>query len=297
MKSTKVLILGATGMLGHNLFFQLANKDDLDVYGTARNIRSVEWAFPQKKLEKIRLGVDAENFDTIIRAMASIQPDIVVNCIGLIKQSPGAKDPLSAITVNAQLPHRISLVCKTAGARMIHFGTDCAFDGKKGGYTEEDPSDAKDLYGRTKYLGEVEYPHCITLRTSIIGHELKGKRGLLEWFLAKEGKVRGFTNAIYSGFPTVEMAGIIADHVIPNTDLAGLYHVSSDSISKYDLLQLVAERYGKQIEVEPFDDFCCDRSLDSSRFQSVTGYEPPPWPQLVEKMYNHSIKMRYRLDI
>lgn len=290
MKSTKVLILGATGMLGHTLFSELTDKNDLDVYGTARNIRAVEWAFPQKKLEKIRQGVDAENFDTIIRAVTSTKPDIVINCIGLIKHVPMAQDPLSAINVNAQLPHRISLVCKTAGARMVHFSTDCAFDGKKGGYTEQDASDAKDLYGRTKYLGEVEYPHCITLRTSIIGHELKGKRGLVEWFLSQEGKVRGFTRAIYSGFPTVEMARIIGDYVMPNRDLTGLYHVSSNPISKYDLLQLVAERYGKQIEIEPFDDFCCDRSLDSSRFKDVTGYNPPPWPDLVEKMYKHSMK-------
>ena len=290
MKSKKVLILGATGMLGHTLFFRLGQKDDLDVHGTARSMGGVERAFPKQMLEKIRSGVDALNFDTIIRAMASVQPDIVINCIGLIKQAPLAKDPFLAITVNAQLPHRISLVCKTAGARMIHFSTDCAFDGKKGGYSEQDPSDAKDLYGRTKYLGEVEYPHCVTLRTSIIGHELKGKRGLLEWFLSQEGKIRGFTRAIYSGFPTVEMARVIADHVIPNTDLTGLYHVSSTPISKYDLLQLVAERYGKEIEIEPFNDFFCDRSLDSSRFRGVTGYNPPPWPELVENMYNHSRK-------
>ena len=287
MKSKKVLILGTTGMLGHTLFFELGQKDDLDVYGTARSMGGVERAFPKQIFEKIRLGVDAQNFDTIIRAMASVQPDIVINCIGLIKQAPLAKDPFFSITINAQLPHRISLVCKTAGARMIHFSTDCAFDGKKGGYSEQDPSDAKDLYGRTKYLGEVEYPHCVTLRTSIIGHELKGKRGLLEWFLSQDSQVRGFRKAIYTGFPTIEMAGIIYEYVILNPQLTGLYHVSSEPISKYDLLKLIAEEYGKQIEIEPYDDFYCDRSLDSTIFRKKTGYVPPSWSALVGKMHRH----------
>lgn len=287
MKRKKVLILGATGMLGHVLFKELTNRTELDVYGTARYMGGIEWAFGPDALKKIRLGVDAENFDTIIRATASVQPDIVINCIGLIKQAPLAKDPLSAITVNAQLPHRISLVCKTAGARMIHFSTDCAFDGEKGGYTEKDPSDAKDLYGRTKYLGEVEYPHCITLRTSIIGHELKGKRGLAEWFLSQEGGVRGFTKAIYTGFPTVEMARIVSEFVIPNRDLEGLYHVSSEPISKYQLLKLIAREYGKEIEIKPYDDFYCDRSLDSTLFRDKSGYVSPSWQELVQKMHTH----------
>lgn len=287
MNSQRVLILGATGMLGHTLFNELRKTDKLDVYGTARNTSVVEWAFEQAMLEKIRTGVDAENFDSIIRAMALIKPDIVINCIGLIKQTPLARDPLSAITVNAQLPHRISLVCKSAGARMIHFSTDCAFDGKKGGYTEKDPSDAKDLYGRTKYLGEVEYPRCITLRTSIIGHELKGKRGLVEWFLSQDGRIRGFTKAIYTGFPTVEMARIVSEFVIPNRDLEGLYHVSSEPISKYQLLKLIAREYGKEIEIKPYDDFYCDRSLDSTLFRDKSGYVSPSWQELVQKMHRH----------
>ncbi len=287
MKSQRVLILGATGMLGHTLFSELRKLDGLDVYGSARNIGGLEWAFGQEMLENIRTGVDAENFDTIIRAMASIQPDIVINCIGLIKQVPLARDPLSAITVNAQLPHRISLVCKAARARMIHFSTDCAFNGKKGRYTEKDPSDAEDLYGRTKYLGEVEYPHCITLRTSIIGHELKGKRGLVEWFLSQDARVKGFTKAIYTGFPTVEMARIVSEFVIPNRDLEGLYHVSSKPISKYELLKMIARKYGKKIKIESCNEFHCDRSLDSTLFRQETGYLAPSWEKLVDMMHTH----------
>lgn len=284
----KVLILGGTGMLGHMLFTQLSLQKNLDVYATARTSSGLSLWFSSDLVKKIRADVD--NFDTVIRAFASIQPDIVINCIGLIKQLPMASDPLSAITINSLLPHRISMICRSAGARMIHISTDCVFDGKKGNYTETDPSNADDLYGRSKFLGEVAYPpHCLTLRTSIIGHELKGKFGLIEWFLAQKGKVNGFTHAIYSGIPTVELAHIITDYILPNKDMNGVYHVSSDPISKYDLLKLVAKRYGKQIKIEPYDKFYQDRSLDSALFRRISGYTPPSWPELVDKMYQHFI--------
>lgn len=290
----KVLILGGTGMLGHMLFTQLSLQKNLDTYATARTSSGLSLWFSPDLVKKIRADVDADNFDTVIRAFASIQPDIVINCIGLIKQLPIARDPLSAITINSLLPHRISMICRSAGARMIHISTDCVFDGKKGNYTETDPSNADDLYGRSKFLGEVAYPpHCVTLRTSIIGHELKGKLGLIEWFLAQKGEVNGFTHAIYSGFPTVELAHIITDYILPSKDLNGVYHVSSDPISKYDLLGLVAKRYAKQIKIEPYDDFYQDRSLDSSAFRRITGYIPPSWPELVDKMYQHHISSSY----
>lgn len=290
----KVLILGGTGMLGHTLFMQLSLQKNLDVYATARTSSGLSLWFHPDLVEKIRVGVDADKFDTVIRAFASIQPDIVINCIGLIKQLPMASDPLSAIIINSLLPHRISMICRSAGARMIHISTDCVFDGKKGNYTEHDSSNADDLYGRSKFLGEVAYPpHCLTLRTSIIGHELKGKLGLIEWFLAQKGKVNGFTHAIYSGFPTVELAHILLEYVIPKPELTGVYHVSSDPMSKYDLLSLVAKRYAKQIKIEPYDKFHQDRSLDSSVFRRITGYTPPSWPELVDKMYQYHISSSY----
>lgn len=284
--SKRVLVLGATGMLGHVLLRYLATRPEYEVHGTARSTRGLSEIFPPEQVARFRQGgVDALNFDSVMRALASFQPDIVINCIGLIKQVPIASDPLYAITVNAQLPHRLSLVSRTAGARMIHVSTDCVFDGQKGNYREDDCSTADDLYGKTKYLGEVNYPHCVTLRTSIIGHELKGGYGLVEWFLAQQGRVRGYTKAIYSGFTTIELARILADHVLPNNKLSGTYHVSSTNISKYDLLKLVAKRYQKRIEIEPSDSLVLDRSLNSSRFREITGYSPPAWADLVDKMY------------
>lgn len=286
MGTKKVLILGGTGMLGHVLFRQLSRQAEYDVHATVRNYSEAARYFSPELVKKIRTdSVDADNFDTIIRALASIQPDIVINCIGLIKQLPLSTDPLSAITVNAYLPHRISLICRAAHARMIHVSTDCVYNGKKGMYTEADIADAEDLYGRTKYLGEVNYPHCVTLRTSIIGHELKGKHGLIEWFLAQDRGIKGYTKAIFSGFPTIELANIIRDHVLPKQELQGTYHVSSNPISKYKLLVMVAEQYGKSIDIQPSEDFVQDRSLDSTLFRQKTGYKPPLWPELIKRMH------------
>ena len=273
-------------MLGHKLWQVLAN--EFDTYVTLR--RDFE-SYTQYKLFDRKRAVDyvsVKDFDSVVRAFEKAQPKVVVNCIGLVKQVEAAKDPLLNISVNALFPNRLAKICQAESSRLIHISTDCVFDGKKGNYIEKDLSNANDLYGKTKHLGEVVYPtHCVTLRTSLIGHELKGKRSLVEWFLDREGSVRGFTRAIYTGFPTVEMARIICDFVIPQKNLNGIYHVSSEPISKYDLLRLIAARYGKKIDIKPYEDFVCDRSLDSSLFRKITGYRPPSWPKLVDKMYKN----------
>ena len=294
MKNDKVLVFGATGMLGHKLFTLLSERENLEVFATARSKDGLSRWFAPELLTKILGNVDTNDFDSIERTLAELRPNVVINCIGIIKQLPAANDPIISIAINSLFPHRLALACKAIDARMIHISTDCVFSGDTGNYTESDLPDATDLYGRTKLLGEVEYFHCVTLRTSIVGHELKGKHGLIEWFLSQQGKVRGFTRAVYSGFPTVELARIIADFVIPNCDLIGLYHVSSAPISKYDLLKLVVKCYGKQISIEPYDNFFSDRSLVSGRFRSATGYKPAPWPELVAKMYEDAMKNQYR---
>lgn len=283
----RILVLGVTGMLGHVLFKELSKINNFSVFGTTRSTLGLEAFFSNEELSRIRSNVDADNFDTIIRAFAAIQPDIIINCIGIIKQLPISNDPLTAITVNAQLPHRISLVARSAGARLIHISTDCVFSGQKGGYTEQDQSDALDLYGRSKYLGEVAYPHCVTLRTSIIGHELKSNFGLVDWFINQTESVNGFTKAIYSGFSTLEMANIILNHVIPNEELSGVYHVSSEPISKYELLKIISKIYDKKIEIKAYDNFVLDRSMKSDFFRSITKYSPPSWEDMIIKMQKH----------
>jgi dTDP-4-dehydrorhamnose reductase len=210
----------------------------------------------------------------------------VINCVGLVKQLADANDPLQAVPINTLLPHRLAALCKATGARLVHISTDCVFSGEKGGYRESDFPDAYDLYGRSKLLGEVDYPHAITLRTSIIGRELSGHRSLVGWFLAQQGTVQGFTGAIFSGLPTMELARVINEYVLPRPDLHGLYHVATQPINKYDLLKLVAKTYGKDTEIVPSDRLTIDRSLNADRFREATGYVAPEWSVLVQNMHD-----------
>ncbi|KGK90928.1 dTDP-4-dehydrorhamnose reductase [Desulfosporosinus sp. HMP52] len=272
-------------MLGHTLFRYLSKDARFDVYTTVRSTNVLSHWLPADWMKKVYADVDVFNADSLTKIFSDVSPDIVVNCIGVIKQVPKAQDPLTTIWTNALLPHTIAKLCSAAGSRFIHISTDCVFTGEKGGYLESDVADALDLYGRTKLLGEVDYSHCVTLRTSIIGHELQGYYGLVEWFLGQKEKVSGFCKAIYSGLPTIEFARIIRDHVIPDIEMTGLYHVSANPISKYELLKLIKAQYNKNVEVESDNKVQIDRSLDSTRFRSLTGYNPPSWKDLVHEMY------------
>ncbi len=279
----KILILGGSGMLGHRLWINLCKEHE--VWVTVRGEHNPFPNAPEFPAEFIRYRVDGLIFDEVARALASIQPDLVINCIGLIKQGGyTAHDPLFSISLNALLPHRVSLICRVAKIRMIHISTDCVFSGRKGNYVAEDQSDAEDLYGRTKFLGEVHYPHTITLRTSIIGRELKNHLGLIDWFLSQKGTIKGFQRAIYTGFTTDEISRIIMNYVIPHPELSGVYHVSNEPISKYDLLMLAKETYGRDVTILPDQEFVCDRSLDSTRFRQATGYTPPSWAEMIREM-------------
>jgi len=272
-------------MLGNAVLRLFGQSPGYQAFGSVRSSSALR--FLSSNLHpSVIADVDVENIDNLTRLFAVVHPDVVINCVGLVKQLPEADDPLSAILINALLPHRLAQLCEVAGARLVHMGTDCVFSGAKGMYTEADASDAKDLYGRSKYLGEVDYPHAITLRTSIIGHELDGARSLVGWFLSQEGSVKGFKRAIFSGLPTVEIARLIRDHVIPHPDLHGLYHVSTEPINKFDLLTLVANQYGKSIDILPDETFVIDRSLDSTRFRAATGFQPAPWVELIRLMHD-----------
>lgn len=279
----KILVLGVTGMLGNAVFRCFSESTNWEVYGSARS-GAARKMFAPALAERIVVGTDVENVDSLNLLFAQVRPDVVINCVGLIKQLAVANNPLFAIPINSLLPHRLAQLCAIGGARLVHISTDCVFTGSQGNYKESDASNADDLYGRSKYLGEVDYPNAVTLRTSIIGHELNSANGLIGWFLKQEGTIRGYKRAIFSGFPTVELAEIIRDHVIPRPELSGLYHVAAAPIAKYDLLQLVARVYGKEIEIVPELEFAIDRSLNAERFHKATGYTPPSWQALVEKM-------------
>ncbi|KTD72229.1 dTDP-4-dehydrorhamnose reductase family protein [Legionella tucsonensis] len=279
-----VLVLGVTGMLGSTVFHTF-NQTDAKVYGTLRDRKSVQY-FPEHTHANLIPNIDVLDIDTLFRLFELIRPDVVINCIGLIKQLAAAKDPLLTLPINAMLPHRLAKFCALSNARLIHISTDCVFSGRKGLYLEQDVSDAEDLYGKSKYIGEVtELSHAITLRTSIIGHEISSNYALLEWFLSQENQVNGYTKAIFSGFPTVELARIIRDYVIPCPELHGLYHVAASPINKFDLLTLIAEIYKKKIRIILDEQIVIDRSLNGERFRAATGYIAPSWPELIEGMY------------
>lgn len=285
MRKQRILVLGASGMLGNAVLNCFAACGEFDVTGTVRNPAVLSF-FDDSVRPSIWTNVDVIEENALVSLLASTAPDIVVNCIGLIKQLSSAIDPLAALPINSLFPHRLARLCSLGKARLVHISTDCVFTGSTGRYLESDVGDATDLYGRSKLLGEVtKYSNAITLRTSIIGREISSAHSLLDWFLAQNGSIKGFRKAIFSGLPTWELATIIKDFVVPQPDLNGLYHVSSDAISKFDLLTLIANQYGKDIEIVPDDDLVIDRSLDSSRFTADSGYKSPVWPELIRRMH------------
>lgn len=279
-----ILVLGSTGLIGNAMMRYFSAEPAFNVRGTARSADALRHFTPEVA-SRIATGVEILDPATRAHLFEQFKPDAVINCIGLIKQREGAEDPAQAVPLNSELPHMLAELCANHGARLIHISTDCVFAGTKGNYTEQDTPDATDLYGQTKARGEVDTPHAVTLRTSVVGHELGGgSRGLLNWFLAQQGTTKGFTRAIFSGLPTMELARVIHAYVLPNPALHGLYNVASQPIDKYSLLKLFAEVYGKDISIVPSDTLVIDRSLNAEKFRAATGYVAAPWPQLVQRM-------------
>jgi dTDP-4-dehydrorhamnose reductase len=279
----KVIILGADGMLGHKIFSFFCDKG-LNAIGTIKEINANNELFITKYKKNIKNGFNADNIEDFKKLFCLEKPDYILNCIGIIKQLKISNDPIISISLNSLFPHKIAEICIKLGIKLIHFSTDCVFSGDKGNYSEENSPDANDLYGKSKLLGEIDYGNCLTLRTSIIGHELGTKNGLIEWFLSQENEINGYMNSIFTGFPTVEIANILYEKVI-KSDLIGVYHLSSVPISKYQLLNIVKEVYGKKINIIPFNNKKENRSLNSEKFRIATGYQPPEWIDLINKMY------------
>lgn len=280
----KILILGGSGMLGHELWRRFRDR-----HQTWVTLRRPGAEFARHGLfgdGRFFSNVDAMDFPTVAKVIREFRPHAVLNCVGIIKQLKEAKNPIPSLTINSLLPHRLAEVCGETGARLVLFSTDCVFSGKRGRYTEADISDAEDLYGRTKYVGEVTgLEYAITLRSSIIGRELGTAHSLIDWFLAQKGaKVRGYRQAIYTGFTTLEMARIVECVLTDQRGLSGVWQVASAPISKYDLLLLVREKFQVSVEIEPYDEFFCDRSLVGTRFSEATGYRAPEWPAMIAEM-------------
>jgi dTDP-4-dehydrorhamnose reductase len=275
----KVLVLGGSGMLGHKATAELAGR-----FPTVVTSRAPLPALVTGPAHNVA-GVDATSFDAVRRVIEEQRPAAVLNCIGIIKQAAAATMPIPSIEINALFPHRVAEVCRSIGTRLIHISTDCVFSGRKGMYREEDFPDAGDLYGRTKLLGEVAGEGSLTLRTSIIGRELAGASGLIEWFLSNRGgEVAGYSEAVFSGLTTAELSRVIAHVIEQHPDLTGVYHVSAEPISKLRLLELANAAFGANVRISPSSELRIDRSLDSSRFRAATGWSPPTWETMIREM-------------
>lgn len=283
----RVLVLGATGMLGHKLVQRLTHHG----LAVAATIRSP--SIPDTPAARAALGcadtiignVDVLRDEPLARAIASADPQVVVNAVGVIKQLDAAKDPIPAILTNSLLPHRVAALCAARGARLIHLSTDCVFAGRAGPYSEDSPTDAEDLYGRSKLLGETANRGCLTIRSSIVGRELRGGSSLIEWFLSQRGrKVTGFAGAHYTGMTTNVMSDLIAKIVTDFPGLDGIWHVASDPITKYELLALVNRHFQLGIELLRDDKFVVDRRLDGSRFRARTGFSCPSWDDMIVEL-------------
>lgn len=279
----KLLVLGGNGMLGNTLVRFFARISHFSVFTTVRSSNAPLY-FNSFTNVTVITSVNIENHDLLLNLFSQIRPNVVINAIGLIKQNDEADNPLKAVPINTILPHRLLKLCELVGSRLIHISTDCVFSGTKGMYSETDFPDASDIYGRSKLLGEVDSLNAVTLRTSMIGHELSGSKSLISWFLSQNNFVKGYRKAIFSGLPTVEIAQVIRDFVIPNKELKGVYHLSADPINKYDLLVLVAKIYGKLTDIVSDDSVTIDRSLDSSLFRSATGFSPKSWDEMISNM-------------
>jgi dTDP-4-dehydrorhamnose reductase len=278
----RVLILGARGMLGHTLCRVFATK--FDTWASVRSSNQEQTAHFQSGVRFVS-ALDAQNLDSVERSLDLATPDAVVNCIGVIKQRPESNDPLESIAINALFPHRLASLCRKRDIRLLHVSTDCVFSGSRGNYTEDDQSDANDLYGRTKYLGEVSGQGCLTVRTSIIGRELGTQFGLLEWLRSmRGGTVRGYSNAVFSGLTTQSLAAIIATVLDRHTELEGLYQIASEPISKLDLLQMLNKELRLEVVIRPDETVVVDRSLNGSRFLARTGIHVPSWPEMVDQL-------------
>lgn len=293
----KILVLGGDGMLGHQLMLSLQNRHDIRV-----TLRQEEQIYAKWKIFKKHnsyFEVDVRREDDLVRVFADFQPEAVVNAVGIVKQRKDAKEAIPSIEINSLFPHRLAVMCEAAKARMIHMSTDCVFSGKKGNYIESDHSDAYDLYGKSKFLGEVYEAHCVTLRTSIIGLELLRKSSLIEWFLAQKGTIKGFKKAIYTGLTTIEMSRVIERILMMHPELSGVWQVTSDSaINKYDLLVMFSNMLGrKDIQIEADENFECDRSLNGNAFCHATGYKAPSWNEMLSELANQFIQQHANKEI
>ena len=278
----RVCILGSGGMLGHMLVRVLSEAHD--VYGTSKQ----EWSatsglakFLSK--EKWISGVDVKEITTVSDLFREHQFDVVINCIGVVKQRGHRTSEEEMIEVNAHFPHKLSSICGASGARLFHISTDCVFSGSKGNYAVTDSPDQIDIYGSSKLAGEIVDDHNLTIRTSHVGRELTNFTSLFEWILNNRGKkVVGYSKAIYSGLTTFSLSVVIDSLLTTGSSIKGLVHVASSPINKFQLVTELNNRLGLDIDIEIDESVVLNRSLLSSDEITQLGIEIPSWDQMLD---------------
>lgn len=285
----KVLVLGASGLLGNAVFRVLSKTSSIETIGTVRSNDIKNYFLHQLSANLICVD-DLLDCDELYRLIKYIKPDVIVNCLSIGRPLPPNPDVI--ISILSLMPQRLALLSRKAGARLIQISSDGVFSGKRGNYSEDDLPDANDIYGIAKLLGEVSGENSITLRTSIIGPELQGKSGMFEWLLSQTGQCKGYTKALFSGLTTIELAQLIRDVVIPRIELHGVLHVASAPISKFELLSLIAKRYKLDVDVIPDESVVIDRTLSGTKLQKLTGYVPPSWADMIDLMCKFNYGLR-----
>lgn len=278
----RVLVVGATGTLGHRVCMDWGER--FECFGTVREPVAERVAGLLSPTTLIA-GVTVEEPDSLRPAFEQAKPDVVLNCIGAVKQAEAGQQAVPAIRINSLFPHQLAALCEEHSARMLHVSTDCVFSGARGNYSEKDVPDATDIYGRSKLLGEVAGEGLLTVRTSLIGRELRGTLGLLEWLISNRGgSVRGFSRAVFSGFTTTALAGELAHLITEQPGLNGIWHLAAEPIDKLTLLTMLNEALDLGIRIEPDADVAINRALDSSRLRNVTGRQPRRWDEMVDEL-------------
>ena len=288
----KVLVLGAGGMIGSAMFRVLGSYDEYDVWGTIRNKIYINM-FSSQEAQKVVIVEELMRTNNISKLLHCLKPEVVINCVGLTKHHQGSHDPQIALPINALFPHKLADLSSLIGAKVIHISTDCVYSGDDGPYTEDDKLDAIDMYGKSKYLGELNRVNTVTLRTSTVGHEYTTNYGLLEWFLTQNNSCKGYANALFSGLTNIEFAKVVAEFVLPQEGLSGIYHVGGHEIDKFKLLKIFSSIYEKEIEIIKDEMILINRSLISDKFNKITGYKACEWEDMVSSMRQHKILNGY----
>jgi dTDP-4-dehydrorhamnose reductase len=282
----KIYILGISGMLGSKLFHEFLKKK----YKVRGSLRTIPKKFLRYK-SNIDSDIDVNNILKLKKKILKFKPDILINCIGVIKQKVDQSEEKNIFYINSVFPHELYKISNMINSKLIHFSTDCVFDGKKGNYNEESIANAYDIYGISKSLGELNLKNSLTIRTSIIGHELNSNNSLLEWFLQlKKDKCYGYVHAYFSGMPTIEVFNFLEKFILKNKKISGIYNLSSTKISKYNLLKKISNIYSKKIKIIKSKKLKIDRSLNSNKLKELVKYKCPSWDDLIKNMYINQFK-------